>query len=67
MAKNDVVDQPTKFERIFEDEQGTAICKYDLSKTKGGPISVEQRYKASFLKEVEEIKKNQRKHKSLVK
>ena len=46
-----------KYELIFEDEQGVSIWRYDKSKFKNGPISVENRYKASFLKDVEESKK----------
>jgi len=49
-----------KYELIFEDEQAVSIWKYDLSKTKGGPISVEYKWKASFLKEVEAIRKAER-------
>lgn len=68
MAKTDIVDKPRKFEIIFEDgDEGVSIWKYDLDKFPNGPISVENRYKASFLKEVEAEKKNRRKYKSLVK
>ena len=51
---------PDKYEYIFEDEQAVSVWKYDSSKTKGGPVSVEYRWKASFLKEVEAIRKVER-------
>jgi hypothetical protein len=35
----------TKFTRVYEDEEMTSVWTYDLSKTKSGPISVENTYK----------------------
>lgn len=46
-------EKPTKFEYIFEDEESTSIWKYDLKKFPNGPISVEYKWKAHYLKELE--------------
>jgi hypothetical protein len=46
-------EKPTKFEYIFEDEESTSIWKYDLNKFPNGPVSVEYKWKSSYLKEVE--------------
>jgi hypothetical protein len=46
-------EKPTKFEYIFEDDESTSIWKYDLKKQPNGPISVEYKWKASYLKELE--------------
>jgi hypothetical protein len=40
--------KPTKFERVFEDEDSTSIWKYDLNKNPYGPISTEIKYKKGF-------------------
>lgn len=42
-----------KFEYIFEDVDCVSIWKYDLSKFQHGPISVEHKWKAAYLKELE--------------
>ena len=42
-------ESPRKFERIYKDDDGTVtIWKYDLDKTKSGPISVEIKYPPGF-------------------
>lgn len=46
-------EKPTKFEYVFEDEESTSIWKYDLKKQPFGPISVEYKWKAHYLKEME--------------
>lgn len=46
-------EKPRKFEYIFEDEDCTSIWKYDLDKQPFGPISVENKYTAKYLKEME--------------
>lgn len=46
-------EKPKKFEYIFEDEEGSSIWKYDLNKFPNGPISVEYKWKASYLNEME--------------
>jgi hypothetical protein len=53
-------DRPTKFERVYEDDECTSIWKYDLNKFPNGPISVEYKWKAAFLKEIEVRKKRGR-------
>jgi len=50
---NSKTEKPTKFEYIFEDEESTSIWKYDLKKQQNGPISVEYKWKAHYLKELE--------------
>lgn len=42
-----------KFEYIFEDADCVSIWKYDLNKFANGPISVEYKWKPSYLKELE--------------
>jgi hypothetical protein len=46
-------EKPRKFEYVFEDEECTSIWKYDLDKQPNGPISVENKYTAKYLKEME--------------
>jgi len=47
-------DKPRKFEHIYKDDDGCeSIWKYDLDKFANGPISVEQKYTAKYLKEME--------------
>lgn len=41
-------EKPTKFERIFEDEECISIWKYDLKRFKNGPVEVEYKWKRSF-------------------
>jgi hypothetical protein len=50
---NSKAEKPKKFEYIFEDEDCTSIWKYDLNKQPNGPISVENKYTAKYLKEME--------------
>jgi hypothetical protein len=46
-----VKDKPRKFEHIYKDDDGCeSIWKYDLDKFPNGPISVENRYSAEYLK-----------------
>ena len=53
-AEPNVKDKPRKFERIYKDDDGCeSIWKYDLDKFANGPISVEQKYTAKYLKEME--------------
>jgi len=50
-----VKDKPRKFEYIYKDEDGSeSIWKYDLDKFPNGPISVEQKYSAEYLKNFKE-------------
>jgi len=41
-------EKPTKFERIYEDEECVSIWKYDLKKCKNGPVEVDYKWKRSF-------------------
>lgn len=41
--------KPTKFERVFEDEDSISTWKYDLDKHPYGPISTEIKYKKGFV------------------
>ena len=54
-------DKPNKFEHIYKDDDGCeSIWKYDLDKFRFGPISVENKYTAKYLKEMELIRKRGR-------
>jgi hypothetical protein len=57
---NSKTEKPRKFEYVFEDEECTSIWKYDLDKQPNGPISVENKYTAKYLKEMELRKKRGR-------
>jgi hypothetical protein len=50
---NSKTEKPKKFEYIFEDEDCISIWKYDLNKQPNGPISVENKYTAKYIKEME--------------
>ena len=41
-------EKPSKFERVYEDDECISIWKYDLKKSKNGPIDVEYRYKRGY-------------------
>lgn len=51
--ENTKLERPTKFERIYEDDDCVSIWKYDLNKQPNGPISVENKYTAKYIKEME--------------
>lgn len=53
IKENIKAEKPKKFEHIYEDEDCVSIWKYDLSKSLNGPISVENKYTAKYLKEME--------------
>ena len=49
------IEKPRKFEVVYKDEDGSeSIWKYDLDKFPNGPISVEQKYSAEYLKNYKE-------------
>lgn len=58
--KETKMDKPTKFERIYEDEESKSIWKYDLTKNPYGPVSVEYSYKAHVLKKWDMYRKRGR-------
>ena len=41
----------TQFERVYKDEDSITIWKYDLTKFQNGPVSVEIKWNAEYLKE----------------
>jgi hypothetical protein len=45
---NNKNEQPTKFERVYEDEETISIWRYDLKKFRNGPVEVEYKYKKGF-------------------
>jgi hypothetical protein len=49
------IERPRKFEVVYKDDDGSeSIWKYDLDKFPNGPISVENRYSAEYLKNLKE-------------
>ena len=48
IISNNKEPKPTKFERIYEDEDSISIWKYDLNKQPYGPISTEIKYNRGF-------------------
>lgn len=48
MSKQNSTDKPTKWERVYETEQGISIWKYDSNITTNGPVSVEHKWKKGF-------------------
>ena len=40
---------PTKFERVYEDEETIDTWKYDLNKNPNGPIEVDIKYKRGYI------------------
>lgn len=51
--ENNKTENPRKFEHTYVDEDSTSIWKYDLDKFPNGPISVETKYTAKYLKDME--------------
>jgi len=48
-------DKPRKFEHIYKDDDGCeSIWKYDLDKFANGPISVENKYPAGYVKDLKQ-------------
>jgi len=61
-----VKDKPRKFEHIYKDDDGCeSIWKYDLDKFPNGPISVENKYPAGYLKDLQQKQKLAKAEKSL--
>lgn len=50
-------EKPTKFERVYEDEDTITIWKYDLNRTTTGPVEVEIKYKKGYVHPKPEKKK----------
>ena len=48
-------EKPRKFEHIYKDDDGCeSIWKYDLDKFPNGPISVENKYPAGYVKDLKQ-------------
>ena len=61
-----VKDKPRKFEHIYKDDDGCeSIWKYDLDKFKNGPISVENKYPAGYIKDLKQQQNKAKVEKSL--
>ena len=61
-----VKDKPRKFEHIYKDDDGCeSIWKYDLDKFKNGPISVENKYTAVYIKDLKQQQNKAKVEKSL--
>ena len=59
-------DKPRKFEHIYKDDDGCeSIWKYDLDKFPNGPISVENKYPAGYLKDLQQKQKLAKAERSL--
>jgi hypothetical protein len=50
-------EKPTKFERVYEDEETISIWKYDLKISTSGPIEVEIKYKKGYVHPLDKKKK----------
>ena len=57
VQNNKKEEKPTKFERIYEDEDTISIWKYDLTKSTTGPFEVEIKYKKGYVHPKPEKKK----------
>ena len=61
-----IKDKPRKFEHIYKDDDGCeSIWKYDLDKFPNGPISVENKYPAGYLKDLQQKQKLAKAERSL--
>jgi hypothetical protein len=51
-------DKPKKFEVVYKDDDGfESVWKYDLNKFPNGPISVENKYPAGYIKDLKQKQK----------
>jgi hypothetical protein len=51
-------DKPRKFEQVYKDDDGfESIWKYNLDKFPNGPISVENKYPAGYIKDLKQKQK----------
>ena len=59
-------EKPRKFEIVYKDDDGSeSIWKYDLDKFPNGPISVEHKYPAGYLKDLQQKQKLAKAERSL--
>ena len=60
------IEKPRKFEHIYKDDDGCeSIWKYDLDKFPNGPISVENKYPAGYVKDLQQKQKLAKAERSL--
>ena len=53
-----IKDKPRKFEVVYKDDDGfESVWKYDLNKFPNGPISVENKYPAGYIKDLKQKQK----------
>ena len=61
-----VKDKPRKFEHIYKDDDGfESVWKYDLDKFPNGPISVENKNPAGYIKDLKQKQKLAKAERSL--
>jgi hypothetical protein len=59
-------DKPRKFEHVYKDDDGfESVWKYDLDKFPNGPISVENKYPAGYVKDLKQKQKLAKAERSL--
>jgi hypothetical protein len=59
-------DKPRKFEHVYKDDDGfESVWKYDLDKFPNGPISVENKYPAGYVKDLKQRQKLAKAERSL--
>jgi len=53
-----IKNKPKKFEVVYKDDDGfESVWKYDLNKFPNGPISVENKYPAGYIKDLKQKQK----------
>ena len=60
-----IVDQPRKFTRVYEDELTIETWKFDLDKFSRGPIEVDIKYKAGAEKKLKQQAKEAKQEKKI--
>ena len=60
-----IVDQPRKFNRVYEDELTIETWKFDLDKFDRGPIEVDIKYKAGAEKRLKQQAKEAKQEKKV--
>lgn len=52
-----IIEKPTKWEVVYEDDDCISIWKYNSKITTAGPVEVEQKYKRGYVHPHEQKKK----------
>ena len=60
-----IVDQPRKFTRVYEDDLTIETWKFDLNKFDRGPIEVDIKYKAGAEKKLKQQAKDAKQEKKI--